>query len=439
MKKIIKSIATASALTFALTSASAELVIKNQARIRTSAYSSTKPVEGDKSETLWNLKNSSAADYLDFYASNDYAGVSVEALIDSGNKAKTGAITFDTYYGWINYGDLKLSFGDFDSRFTNRFNVTATEAGLLDSDIAKYGLSNKLATGLKTTKGAVTTDVKYGTVSPGEGYAETGTGSGVWIKTTTEPDTYSVGTVGKTWLYDFGNTAQSAGGENLALLADYTFSDVGGGKLLLKGGLIEYDYDKRANFNQLAGYVFEAAWQSEKASLDLIFKNPANKAYGGGAYLTVKPIDSITTVFGFTGGTQDEIIDFAYAVDGRVNIALTDNLKATFVGKYSSLKAEEADDAETGIEAGGEISYIVNDTFTFALDARLDYVDLDDNDKSDLGENTVTISPRAKVSAGPAAAVTAALEFTQSLNAGDDYKDAVKTDIKVPVIFRVKL
>ena len=404
MKKIIKSIATASVLALALTSASAELKIKNQARIRTSAYSSVKPVEGDGTATLWNLKNSSAADYLDFYASNEYAGVTLESVIDAGNKAKTGAITFDTYYGWIIYGDLKFSFGDYDNRFTNRYNVTATEAGLLDSDIAKYGLSNKLSYGLKTD----------------------------------EAGKSSVSKSGKTWLYDFGNTAQIAGGENLALLADYTLSEVAGGNLVLTAGLLESEYDKTEKQTQQAGYVFEAAWKGESTSLDFIFKNPVKDAFGGAAYLSLKPADGINAVLGFTGGVQKDVIDLAYAVDGRFQYA-ADTIKATFVAKFSSLKAKNADKAETGLEFGAELSYVASDSIVAALDARLDYTDLDNNDEKNLGENTVTISPRVKVSAGPAAAVTAALEFTQALNTGDDYKAATKTDVKIPVIFRVKL
>lgn len=404
MKKIIKPIATASVLALALTSATAELKIKNQARIRTSALSYSKPVEGDESTTLWNLKNSSAADYLDFYASNEYAGVTLESVIDAGNKAKTGAITFDTYYGWIIYGDLKFSFGDYDNRFTNRYNVTATEAGLLESDIAKYGVSNKLSYGLATDNSGKS----------------------------------SVSKSGKTWLYDFGNTAQIAGGENLALLADYTLDDVAGGKLVLTAGLLESEYDKTEKFNQQAGYVFEAAWKGESTSLDLIFKNPEKNAYGGAAYLSIKPADGINAVLGFTGGAQKDVIDLAYAVDGRFQYA-ADAIKATFVAKFSSIKPKGADKAETGLEFGTEVSYAVSDTIIAALDARLDYTDLDNNDKANLGENTVTISPRAKFSAGPAAAVTAALEFTQALNTSDDYKAATKTDVKIPVIFRVKL
>lgn len=396
MKKSLKSSIALAVIVLAVSSVSAEIRIKEQARIRTSAYSVSKTEGGDKKAVLWNLKNASATDYLNFYADNEYAGVAIESAINAGLKNGADAITFDTYYGWLNYGALKFTFGDYDSRFTNRYNVTATEAGLLDSDIAKYGLSNKISYGLAADK------------------------------------------TGKTWLYDFGNVAQSAGGENLSLIADYTLSDIAGGKLLLKTGLLESEYDKGTEFEQNAGYVFEAAWQGESASLDLIFKNPVNKAFGGAAYLTYKPSDALAAVAGFTAGVETDVIDLAFAVDGRLQYAFSKDLKATAVAKYSSYKADGADDAESALEAGAELSYAASDSLVFAFDARLDLTDLDDNEGKDLGENTVTVSPRVKISAGPAAAITAAVEFTQALNSGDN-DAAVKTKVDVPVIFRVKL
>lgn len=396
MKKSLKSSIALAVIVLAVSSVSAEIRIKEQARIRTSAYSVSKTEGGDKKAVLWNLKNASATDYLNFYADNEYAGVAIESAINAGLKNGADAITFDTYYGWLNYGALKFTFGDYDSRFTNRYNVTATEAGLLDSDIAKYGLSNKISYGLTADK------------------------------------------TGKTWLYDFGNVAQPAGGENLSLIADYTLSDIADGKLLLKAGLLESEYDKGTEFEQDAGYVFEAAWQGQSASLDLIFKNPINKAFGGAAYLTYKPSDAFAAVAGFTAGVEKDVIDLAFAVDGRVQYAFSKDLKATAVAKYSSYKADGADDAESALEAGAELSYAASDSLLFALDARLDLTDLDDNEGKDLGENTVTVSPRVKISAGPLAAITAAVEFTQTLNSGDN-DAAVKTKVDVPVIFRVKL
>lgn len=398
MKKFLKSSIALAVIVLAVSSVSAEIRIKEQARIRTSAYSVSKTEGGDKKAVLWNLKNASATDYLNFYADNEYAGVAIESAINAGLKNGADAITFDTYYGWLNYGALKFTFGDYDSRFTNRYNVTATEAGLLDSDIAKYGLSNKISYGYGPTAGKT----------------------------------------GKTWLYDFGNVAQSAGGENLSLIADYTLSDIAGGKLLLKTGLLESEYDKGTEFEQNAGYVFEAAWQGQSASLDLIFKNPVNKAFGGAAYLTYKPSDALAAVAGFTAGVETDVIDLAFAVDGRLQYAFSKDLKATAVAKYSSYKADGADDAESALEAGAELSYAASDSLVFAFDARLDLTDLDDNEGKDLGENTVTVSPRVKISAGPAAAITAAVEFTQALNSGDN-DAAVKTKVDVPVIFRVKL
>ena len=99
------------------------------------------------------------------------------------------------YNGWRKFGDLKFSVGSFDSRFVDRYNVTMAESGLLDSDYAKYGLAS-----------LAKDDAKF--------------------------------------LKDANNFSAVAGSRKNALVADYTFADVAGGKLLVKAALLENEYNK---------------------------------------------------------------------------------------------------------------------------------------------------------------------------------------------------
>ena len=227
------------------------------------------------------------SDSLSIAGKTDFAGLKVDLTLTSGiskngnyaeQKAENEAVAIDNYSGWLTWGAFNLTGGVYDSRYTNCGNYTATEEGILDKEFAKgLGLSGNLV-GL--------TDGKE---------------SGKWA-------TYG--------LKDFGNVAQFDGGNYLSFLADYTFSDIGGGKLLLKGGLVEnngaggkykntdisatpYDTakndDSNTTFQQSAGYVFEAAWSNDDLlKVDVIFKNPVNKLYAFCIWYLSHPVDDST-------------------------------------------------------------------------------------------------------------------------------------------------
>ncbi|MGI5058506.1 hypothetical protein [Treponema pectinovorum] len=402
MKKIIGTVLLA---VTGLSLVAADVTVNINSRVRPNLYTTSKKEDGKKTSELFKLDGAKAADTVKIAASNAYAGAVLESTWDAG--AAAPGVELDNYYGWMNFGNLAITAGKYDSRYTARFNSSATEGGLVDSDIAKYGLSNKIATGLN--------------------------GAGTALKT-----------VGKTWLYDFDNASAFKGSKDLSLTFAYTLADVAGGKLLLKASLVKNAYDTYTNsdgdtFTQSAGYVAEAAWNGKGLTFDFIFKNPENKGFGVGLYSTVKINDNNSAAVGVTYGTKKDELDTALAVDGRYKFT-SGPLAATLAAKYSYAKPKGFD-AETALEAGTEVSYMVNNLVTVALDARLDMCDLDDNDKKDLAENVIVISPRAKFTAGKGAAVTVAVEYTQALNSSKDVAtyNPVKTKIGVPVIFRVKM
>ena len=259
---------------------------------------------------------------------------------------------------------------------------------------------------------------------------------------------------------DFGNVSQVDAGNYLSFLADYTLDDIGGGKLLLKGGLVENDAagstklkntdlsatpfvttkndDGNTTFQQSAGYVFEAAWANDEIiKVDAIFKKAYNKNYGFGLYLTPMMIPNTkNVVVGFTYGTMKDVIDSAFAVDFRAQYNITPEAVFALGAKYESLSVKDAD-AENAMQVAGEFSYKVSELLTAALDFGYFNTDLDDNDdNSDDGSQYINVSGRAKISAGKNAAVTTALRYVHTLNPADG---GAKGTFDIPVVLRIKM
>ena len=427
MKKIITAAAIA-AMVASFAAADVKVGLNN--RVRPDLYSVTGYTENEAKakDSYTDTKYADldgfagAQDTLSVKGSSDYAGVVAEiTLKNPGNKNTTdGGFAIDNYYGWVNWGALKFTAGTYDSRYTNRGNYTATEQGILDEEFSKtMGLSTKNG----ISKGSLKDVAK-----------------------------------GSDWLGDFGNVSQVAAGNKLSFLADYTFSDLGGGDLLLKGGLVEYakydDYtdDDGNKFNQSEGYVFEAAWRKEGAvAVDFIFKNPVNKAYGFGLYITPLMIENTkNVVLGFTYGTQEDVIKSAFAIDLRGQYNINSQATVAIGAKYENLKRDDDGvkvkdsngkenlvDTGSALQVAGEFSYKVNDLFTAALDLGYFNEDLtDEDDNSDDGTQFLVTSLRGKFTAGKNAAITTALRLNKVLNPADGGKDYT---FDIPVVLRVKM
>ena len=437
MKKIITAAAIAA---MAASFAAAEVTTSLNVRVRPDLYTLTKKTKTDTKDAYTVTKFAdldgfgTASDTLAVKGTTDYAGVAAEiTLSNPGTKNGSGGkFAIDNYYGWLNWGAFKVTAGTYDSRFTNRGNYTATEQGILDEEFSKtMGLSSK-----------------------------NGLAASTFGKATELNDL--------NWLADFGNVSQVAAGNNLSFLADYTFSDVAGGNLLLKGGLVEnnstqwpydeYTADDSDAFMQYDGYVFEAAWKKDgTAAVDFIFKNPVNKSYGFGLYITPLMIQNTkNVVVGFTYGTNGldeddgETVKSAFAVDLRGQYNINSQMTVALGAKYEnvSLNADgvqlkDSDgnknyvDNASAMQVAGEFSYKLNDIVTAALDLgyfNKDLTDADDN-KDDDSQFFVT-SLRGKFTAGKNAAITTALRLNKVLNPSDGGTDLT---FDVPVVLRIKM
>ena len=409
MKKIVTAAAIAA---MAASFAAAEVTTSLNVRVRPDLYKVTGYTKnGDKdayTETVYaNIDGFGGnKDTLAVKGSTDYAGVAAEiTLLNPGNaNGTTGGFEIDNYYGWLNWGALKFTAGTYDSRYTNRGNYTATEQGILDEEFSKaMGLSSK--NGLKE-----------------KGYG---------------------------WLADFGNVSQVNGGNNNSFIVDYTFNDIGGGKLLLKGGLVEngtadsYDSytDKDGNkFAQSEGYVFEAAWRKDDlVAVDAIFKNPVKDAFGFGLYVTPLMIPNTkNVVIGFTYGTLEDSIKSAFAVDFRGQYNFNSAATLALGAKYESCEEDKDNaDTETAMQIAAEFSYKVSDLLIAALDFGYFNQDIDNNDDDDDdGSQFIVTSLRGKFTAGKNAAITTALRLTKVLNPADGGTDYT---FDIPVVLRVKM
>ena len=440
MKKVI-GVAVAASLVAGM--AFAEVSVSLNARLRSNMYHFTKAENGNKETYTFDLNGTSKhggsdvmSDTLGFNAKTDYAGVQLElASNGSDNTIKVDS----KYNGWLKFGDLKFSFGSFDSRFVNRYNETMAESGLLDSDYAKYGLAslNKF-------------DYKSGD--------STGNGTGKSKNNTTTKVT-----LGK----DANNFSAVEGSRVTTLIADYTFADVAGGKLLVKAALLANDYktdedDKEDLKYTKAGFGFEADYQNDSVAIQGLFKKINEDQMILGAYVEPKGLP-FNTVLGFTYASQKDgkfdgkkytttengdsvdvygaanLSDIsAYAVDLRFKYKVTDAATIAALAKYESVKVKEADETDTALALGAEVSYVVSDKIGAFFDIMYINADLDDEDNAFFkgAASKVQVRPGVKLTAGKDAAITAAFQYDNYIDSDDR---ATKTEYSIPVIFRVKL
>ena len=415
MKKIVSAVAVGALV---LAAASAEFTVKGNARTVWLGYDKAS-LKGDGSETTDVLKPVKAADDFSFDAKTDAAEVHLTLTMDAlGGKTKD--VTVAKYWGVMHFGNLNLTAGNFESIYTKRGNTTLVEGGLTDD-------------------GANLQTIKH------TSYKNLGTTTG--------------------FLKDFNNVSAVGGTRGNAFVADYTFSDVAEGKLLVKGAAVaavkdealngEYRTDSYAGdgddkVNVHPGYGLSVALQRSDFVVEGIVRTTSYYNVGAGLYLTLTKeiIPMSNMILGFTWGstskTKAGATDTngynAYAFDFRYTVNPTDQLQLVLNGKYESSTAKtDGAKAENSLYVVGQVGYVVSDLINVAIDAGVYYKDLDDNDKADNGENVLIIRPAVELKASKSAKLTTALEYSMKLNTGDMADDTAKSELCVPVIFRVKL
>lgn len=396
MKKVL-GVAVAASLVAGM--AFADVSVTLNGRMRSNMYHYKETDAGTKTVNLYNLDDGttkhagsgSMSDTLAFDAKTDYAGVHLEMAPVAGNDAPK---VDNTYNAFVKFGDLKLTYGQLDSRFVNRYNVTAGESGLLDSDdIAKYG------TALLS-------------------------GSYAGAK-------------------DSNNFSALNGTKVVDLIADYTFADVAGGKLLVKAALQKNAYKTEVSgdktTNTKAGYAFEADFQNDAANVQVLFKAPKDKQTLFGIFAEAKGLP-VKAAAGFTyaqdkndGTAKGNIM----VIDGRLGYKVNDAMNIASVIKYERGKADAQDDADTALTLAAEVSYIVNEKVTAFVDAGYYNADLDSEKGLIQKDCVIKVRPGVVATAGKNARVTAAFQYDNHTKRTDN--TGTKTEYSIPVIFRVKM
>ena len=421
MKKVI-GVAVAASLFAGM--AFAEVSVYLNARLRSNMYHFTKDKNGNKETYTFDLNGTKThggsdvmSDTLGFKGKTDYAGVTLE-LKDDG----TGAIKNDTKWnGWLRFSGLTLSFGQFDSRFVNRYNTTMGESGLLDSSYAKYGFASLTSYKAKAV---------WKALGLNDDQAEA-------LEKSSKNAADAIGLA-----KDANNFSAVGGTRKNVLIADYTFADVAGGKLLVKAALLENAYKKDEDDADdkkytKAGFGFEADYQSDSVAVQALFKklNEDNTIFG--AYVEPKGLP-VNAVLGFTYLSEKDAVKSAFAIDGRLQYA-ADALTLTGIVKYESMKADfDGAKTDTALAAGAEVSYVVNDKIGAFFDIMYVNADLDDEDAGIVTgkASKVQLRPGVVFTAGKDAAITAAFQYDNYIDSDDR---ATKTEYSIPVIFRVKL
>lgn len=435
--------------------ATAEVTVGINSRTRPSLYTSTETfADKSKKSTILDFSNAEHSDDLAFAAKGENCGIAATLTLSNGKdtyattgvetpNGKTGATQAVSlggkYYGWMNFGALKITAGRFDSRLVERHSLSTIDDGLADSDTAKFGVSNEIVTELATeTTGGVT--------------AVTG-----------------LDTIGKTFLYDFSNVSTISGTRVNSIFADYTIDEVGAGKVLVKAGVLANNYTTQSSddWNTKeqskvgAGFAADVGYLSDTIDADVVFKMPSQHAFGFGLYGDVKAVENLKLAAGFTYGASSEYDTYEYknntittdkqskynamAFDLRAFYQINEQFLAGVQAKYSSLKVDSKD-ANTSLELVASAQYTISELLAAQFDIGYYNEDMGDavkvDNKGNWGETTLKVRPGVKVNASKNAYISAAFEFTTALN-GSDAKDAkagiTKQSIALPVVFRVKL
>ena len=342
-----------------------------------------------------NLKydNDSRTDCLSLGLSNDYAGAVADWDIED------GALTIDSYYGWMNFAAISTQFtgGKWSSRYID---LADTDAGDLDDE---------------------------------------------------DFIGWKPGVIGGTVAEDSDNLTE----KNLALVAAYTNKDALPGALMVKFGLVNSNWDsfkKESKDNDGAykrtnsyGFVGEVAFRQDSAfNVNLAVKSLKAHNYSFGLFFSPLMMEKLQATAGFSLGLEGNTTYKAegdtgveYAVDFRARYAVTDKLSVTTAHNISSyltgLKENDSkkwDDNKLSMSNQINATYALLDNMKFGVNLQHFIYDVD---KSYPSANELIVSPSLAIAATEKATVTisARADWTNiGFNKGQEI-----FDFTVPVIF----
>ena len=346
MKKIV-SVLLVTALVWGSLFAQVKLNYRTQANIVT--YGKDKDKDGTLS--FFNLHgddayDKNAKDTLAISLDGEAGGVAAEFDVMVVDEKK---ITPTKYYGWLNFGNLKFTAGNFDSRYTGRVQYGADYKGVVGEYVKLGGLDKA------------------------------------------------------SMIRDADNFGALNGTGTHSMIADYTFSIGESDKLLVKAAVHEKDIKLNDTTNWVASSLGLAYSMSSVGTFEGIFRNTAKDTYVFGAYIRPnKLVSGLDAVAGFTMGMGKDAADKSVTEMG-IDVRAIYKLDALTLGTNMNFTKYTND--KWGTWVGGTAAYALNDTVTAKLVGS--YIDESD-EPNNKGTKTVngllgaefTAMKNAKISTG---------------------------------------
>ncbi|AEE15919.1 hypothetical protein [Treponema brennaborense] len=304
MKKIIGTLAMAALVMGAASAQTIKLNYRTQANIVTV----DKAKDADAAVSFFDLeKYGSAKDSFSFELSGDKAGAYVEL------EPSLSAIGLAKYYGWLSFGNLKFTAGNFDSRYMNRVSNFGGNYNGVVGEYVKLG-------GLKKASIIVDAD-NFGTIN---------------------------------------------GSKLHTMAADYTFAVGESDKLLVKAAVHEKDIKINDTTNWVAASLGLGYSMKSFGTAEVIFRNTAKDTYVFGAYLRPNAlVKNLDAVAGFTLGMGKDSADKSVTemgIDARAQYKINDVFSVATNMNFTQYQNEK-----WGMWIAGNATYKMNDVVTGKL------------------------------------------------------------------------
>ena len=473
MKKIV-SVLSVAALTLSAVSA-VDVSISYQTRgtiydeTTTHTYTAaTGKVSSTQTRTTLNqLGYDSAEGDLAFSAKNDFAGFAFTAKPNAGTQTSafdTAGTVVDTYYGWMNFGNIQLTTGRFDGRYVALFDGESSNWG--DNEYARYKPG--------VIGGKIAFDIDNLTT------VYNATASTTALKSSSR----------------WGNFKSISKDKKVSTAIAYTLRSNEESALMIKGVLVDNNWgstlrtDKDRDYGTsygigggdlsfFSGFAGEVAYRNSAFDLNFVAKSMKRDELALGAFFRTIG-ESKSFLFGLSAGLDlsdkkdaytdpktKATSDYAhnareFAFDFRGHIQLTDELCLTTMNNVSMLekakvKNQKYDERDIHLWDMVSVAYKVNERLLAQLtgEAECDLIRQGANTAEDgtelygpsaNGGFTITVTPSVKYSFNENATLTTgvALEWnnvgaSRAVSEPETGKYDTVSTVKIPVIFKVAL
>ena len=194
---------------------------------------------------------------------------------------KDSGLSMNVAYGKLSWGNATITAGRFESRFSDRVTTDQNDLSLIEQNDGRVYFGEKSATASTRTKYTV-----YGT-------KKLGINPNLSLKTKAGQDADNVTTL--------------QGSKVNSFVVDYTFKDLGPGKLLLKavaktnaGAWYSADDKDESRTTNNSGFSFEAAYTHEAFKGDFVVNLDQDNVGSWGLYVSPTAIDGLKATLGFT-------------------------------------------------------------------------------------------------------------------------------------------